>query len=499
MSKKIILTIIIIVAILGVAVYYLFIKDEEPTFVLEKVSKGTVVKEVSETGTVKISEERNLGFKNTGKIERIYVKVGDIVKTGQELAKLDAGQLYIQLKEAQAALEVAQAKKIDAQVSLENAKQDLKDIEADAEEDLKNAYEDALTVLDDCYLKIYDAFNVVSKIQRTYFTSNDQEGINVKDKKDKIQRILTQVESCIKEAKTSGQDEKIDTALSEVEVALEDTTNALEVIRDITEKPIYRDDVSSSDKTSLDNQKSYIIAAYTNIVNAQQTISTTKVTNTTNINTAKAEIYTLETKLQENGLYQAQINQAQAKILLLQDQIQESILRSPNKGQITKVDKEEGEIAQPTESLISFLPSGPFQIKVDIYEEDIVDIKIGNSVDIILAAFPDQVFKGKVASINPAEKLIERVVYYEIAIDFEETKEGIKSGMTADIVIETDKKENVLVISEDALKEINAKKIVKVFKDGKIEEREIETGLEGDNDLVEVISGLEEGEEVVVD
>jgi len=497
--KKTILIIIIVAVVLGVGVYYLFIKNEEPTFVLEKVSKGTVVKEVLETGIVKVSEERNLSFKDTGRIEKIYVEVGDIIKIGQKLAQLDNSQLYIQLEEAQAALEVAQAKKIDAQVSLKNAQQDLKDIEADAKEDLKNAYQDALSVLDDCYLKIYDAFNVAKLIQRTYFTSSDQEGINVRDNRDRIERALNQAESYIEEAKNDSQNEKIDTALSEVEDALEDTTNALEAIRDTTETTVYRNDVSSADKTSLDNQKSYIITAHTNIVNAQQTISTTKITNTTNINTAQATISTLETKLQEDGLYQAQINQAQAKILLLQDQIQESILRTPNKGQIIKVNKKEGEIVKVTESVISFLPAHPFQIEVDIYEEDIVNVKIANPVDITLVAFPDQVFKGRVVSIDPAEELIEGVVYYGIAIDFEETKEGIKPGMTADIVIETDKKENVLVIPENALEKINGKKIVKVFKDGEIEEREIEIGLEGDNDLIEVVSGLEEGEEIAIE
>ncbi len=534
MNKKIILIIIIIAAVLSFAVYHFYFRDEQPEFNLAGVAKGTVIKEVSETGTVKISEERNLNFRDSGKIEKIYVKVGDVVKAEQKLAQLDDDQLFIQLEEAQAALEVAQAnynkllagaseekikvaetEVLEAQVSLENSKQNLKDIKDDAEEDLDNAYQDALSTLDDCYLKIYDALNIASKIQRTYFTSNDQEGINVKESKDQIQRSLGQVESYIEEAKTNCQNEKIDTALSEVEDALEDTTNALKVIRDMIETSLYRDDVSSSDKTSLDEQKSYIITAHTNIVNSQQTVSTTKITNKTNINTAQAQVSDTEADLQKAkdelsllkaepisediDLYQAKIRQAQAEVSLLQEKIQESILRSPDKGQITKVNKKEGEIVQPTESLISFLPAGPFQIKVDIYEEDIIDVRVSNSVDIILVAFPDQVLKGRVTSINPAEKLIEGVVYYEINIDFDEIKEGIKPGMTADIVIETDKKGNVLVIPEDALEKINGKKIVKIFKEGEIEEREIEIGLEGDNDLIEVISGLNEGEDVVVE
>ncbi|GAI53392.1 unnamed protein product, partial [marine sediment metagenome] len=70
MNKKIILITIIIAVILGFVIYRFFIKEEKPSFVLEKVSRGQVIKEVSETGTVKISEETELGFKNSGRIEK---------------------------------------------------------------------------------------------------------------------------------------------------------------------------------------------------------------------------------------------------------------------------------------------------------------------------------------------------------------------------------------------------------------------------------------------
>ncbi|PIR72348.1 MAG: hypothetical protein COU42_01650 [Candidatus Nealsonbacteria bacterium CG10_big_fil_rev_8_21_14_0_10_36_24] len=503
MRKKIILIVIVIVVVLGFVIYQFFIKKEKPEFVLEKVAMATVLKEVSETGMVKISEETKLGFKNAGRIEKILVKVGDVVEAGKELAKLETNQLLIELTEAKADIEVAKAKKTDAKASLETAKQDLKDIEAGAEEDLKNAYGDALNTLDDAYLKMYNAFNTVSDVQKTYFNSTDQESIQVKESKDKIENVLEQTKSYIAQAKSDFQNEKIDTALSKIKDYLSDTKEALEIVRDITERPSYRDTISSSDKTSLDNQKSYINTGFTNLINAQQTISTTKITNDTNINNAKSKVSALEIQLKEEGenigLYPAQVNQCLAKISLLENQIQEAILKNPGDGQITKINKREGEIVQPTDFVISFLPSAPFQIEVDIYEEDIVNVKIGDPVRITLAAFPDEVLEGKVVLIDPAEKLIEGVVYYKVTIDFKEAKESIKPGMTADIVIESAKKDNVLVIPKRTIEKINGKKIVKVFKNGNVKEREIEIGLEGSNDLVEVISGLKEGEEVVIE
>ena len=69
--------------------------------------------------------------------------------------------------------------------------------------------------------------------------------------------------------------------------------------------------------------------------------------------------------------------------------------------------------------------------------------------------------------------------------------------MTADIVIETNKKEDVLRLPVNAVENIDGKNIVQVAKNGKIENVEIFTGLEG-NDYVEVLSGIQEGGLIVL-
>ncbi len=533
MNKKIILVVIIVILLI-VGIYSL-LKKEAPTFTLAEVIRGDISQEVSETGQVKKGEETNLNFKNAGRVEKIYVEVGDKVESGEKLAELETTQLQIQLQEAKAALSLVQAQldkllagasaeeiKIaqtavtNAQTSLAAYKQTLKDTRASAEEDLNAAYEDALNTLDDSYLKSYNAFNVVSLIQRTYFISSDQESIRVKENKDKIEEAVAQVKSCLDIAKSADDEEDIDTVLSGTEDAFEEIYNALRFIREVCEQPTYRNVVSSTNKTSLDTQKSYINTALTNIINSQQTISSTKLTNTSAINTAQANVSTAEGSLEADqdelalllapprqedvNLYQAQVNQAQAQVQLLEDQIQEATLKSPIEGQITKINKKVGELVQPVlqDVAITLLPTAPFEIETDIYEEDVVKINIGNQVDISLVAFPEQVFEGKVISIKPAEKLIEGIVYYEVIIAFEQLPEGVKPGMTADLIIKTASRENVLIVSEDALQKRDGKQIVEVFKDGDIEEKEVVIGLEGSNDMVEVISGLEEGEKVIL-
>ena len=262
----------------------------------------------------------------------------------------------------------------------------------------------------------------------------------------------------------------------------------------------------------MDVKKLNINSAAANIVFSQQAISGAKIAVGTDVNAAQAKVDASRAQLQKArdelalkkaparqediDLYQAKIRQAQAQVSLLKNQSNDSVLRSPSSGKITEINKREGETTQPAEWIISLLPELPFQIKADIYEEDVVDLAIGNPVSITLAAFLDEALAGRVVSINPAEKMVGGVVYYEITVDFEKEKAGIKSGMTADIVIEVAKKENVLVVPREALLKINGKRKVKILEGGEPQEREVEIGLEGD-DLIEIISGLENGQPVI--
>lgn len=500
--KKIIIAIIVGVLVIAV-VYQLFFKKEKPNFTLAEVKIGNVVQEVSETGQVQEGEEINLSFKSSGALKEIYVKVGDEVESGQYLVKLDTSQLEIQLSQARAALEVIEAQKGDAQISLESARQKLEDTTATANEKLRKAHKDALNILDDAYLKIYNSDNFIGLLKRTYFERGDSQSITVMEDKIEIEKALESAKFYIDQAKNSSNNEDIDIALEKVAEAVLKTRAALEEARNMAETVTYRELVSATDKSTLDTHSLNINTAYSNIVSSRASISLTKTTNQTDINSVKSQIATLESQLQENqgGLYQAQINQAQAQIQLLENQIEDSYLKSPTSGQITKINKKIGEVVQPLsqDAVISLLPSSPFEIEVNIYEGDIVKIKVGDQVEISFIAFPDKIFKGKVITIDPAEKILEGVIYYEVKIIFdEEIPQDLKTGMSADVKIITATKENVLVVPEGAIEKKDGKKFIEILKGKKSEEREIETGLEGSNGLVEIISGVAEGEKVII-
>ena len=512
MNKKRIFIIIGVIIVVFI-IFQVAFKGEETSLNLAEVVKGEVVQEVSETGQVQKGDKISLGFKSSGRIDKVYVEIGEMVDAGERLVKLDTTELAIQLAEAKSSLAVYQAQldKLLAgatpeEIKVYQTKVENKQIALEsAEQDLEDTYEDALNTIEDSYLKGYNAQTTVVTIKDTYFKAADQEGLTVADKRQKIELAVTNIKSSLDYAKGDQTNANVDSALTTTKEELASISEALRVVRETCDTPNYRNAVSPTDKTSLDTQRTNISTAITNITNAQQTITSAK----TDVDSAEVALQQSEDELalaaapprqEDINLYQAQVNQAQAKVDSLEHQIQEAYLTAPLAGEITEINKEVGEIVQGAlqESVITLLPSVEYKIDVDIYEEDIIKVYIGNLVDISLVAFPDKIFSGKVIAIEPAEKIVDGVVYYETTVSFDDIPEGIKPGMTADLVIKTAEKKNILVVPEDALQTKDGKTVVEVLEGEEVKEKEIEIGLKGDNDMVEVVSGLEEGEQVII-
>ena len=546
MRLKLIFVLILIIG-LGLGLYRHFAGEKGPFYESVLVKREDIVQKVSATGRVAPAEKVNLAFDIQGRIKKIMVKVGDRVNRAEVLCQLEDEELKNQVLQAEAgrdtyqaqlnkllagaskeeikvyetALENAQLALENARTSLRNAEINLDKVRTDAENKLAQAYQDGLNVLDDSYLKLYNAFNTADLIQRTYFTSNDQEGIKVREaKKSKIKHPMEEMKSLLEKAKEEPTSENIDLALSQAKSSLEKAAEGLAVIRDTCDASVYKNQVSQTDKASLDTQRGYIILALTNVTNAQQAISSVKLANELSIHTAKSQVDNARNALkaaqgnveearvrltqiksparkEDIDLIKSQLAQAEAQLSLARERLQKAKLTSPISGIITQVRKKEGEMAAPGEPIISLMSVSGLQIEVEVPEVDIGKVKLGQRAEIGLDAFPDEVFWGSVVKIDPAEEIIQGVVYYKVTIDFDKLDKRIKSGMTADIDIITQEKNNVLVVPARAVISQNDKKMVRVLEGEGFKMREVKTGIHGSEGEIEIISGLKEGERVI--
>jgi len=534
-NRKIIL-IIIVVLVVAISIYQIFIREPKLDLILEKVVLGTVAQTISETGVVEAAQNIDLNFQNSGRITKIYVQAGDKVRAGQRLVQIDTTQLEIQLTEAKAALTLTEARLSQllagatpeeiksaeiavssAETALLNATQNLNNINSITTISLEQTYKDAFAVLRATYVQLDNTLNSVRAMQRAHFAHFDQESLEIYDNQIKIENALNRVNARLDGTNDTTRD-KIDIALSEMRNALTITANSLADMHNICEKSPNCRGINSPEITAVNTNRITINTALTSVVNSQQNIISTRLTNETNINAARARLSAAEGELQraqnalsmrranprqvDLALHQAQIAQARARVNFIEEQIAESLLSSPIQGTVAVIYKQLGETAQIMSPIISIISADALQIKVNIYEEDITRISLNNPVIIAPIALPDQTFEGRIAAINPTEKLVDGVVHYETTILFvQEPPQEIKPGMTVDITIKTALRENVLVIPENALQYIGAedKYTVRVFRNGLIERRDVKFGLIGEDNKVEIISGLEEGEQVVVE
>jgi macrolide-specific efflux system membrane fusion protein len=75
--------------------------------------------------------------------------------------------------------------------------------------------------------------------------------------------------------------------------------------------------------------------------------------------------------------------------------------------------------------------------------------------------------------------------------------ERVKPGMTANAEILTDKREGVLYVPQRSVVTRNGQKYAQIYRNGKIEEKIVQTGLRGSDGNIEIISGLNEGDKIL--
>jgi len=132
-----------------------------------------------------------------------------------------------------------------------------------------------------------------------------------------------------------------------------------------------------------------------------------------------------------------------------------------------------------------------------IDEIDITMVQLGQEVNIILDALPKEEVKGEVTFISPTGTILAGVVSYDTTISLENPVAELRDGMSATAEIIIERHDDVLIIPNRAIRGTLENPKVLVLVDEQEEEREITLGLT-DGINTEVLSGLEEGEKVIL-
>ncbi|MDP2815414.1 MAG: efflux RND transporter periplasmic adaptor subunit [Rectinemataceae bacterium] len=193
------------------------------------------------------------------------------------------------------------------------------------------------------------------------------------------------------------------------------------------------------------------------------------------------------------------VEKASSDVRTQMERIGETILVSPTDGVITVVNGEVGEIAKPEMIVVSIVSTDAPHIEVDIPETTVANVIVGQTARITLDAFDGGTsWSGKVSSIDPAERVRGGAVYYRAIISFDQEDERMRPGMTANVWIKTAVAENTLSVPMSAVQFKNGKKIIQVLQEKQVVEKEVVTGLKNDAGMIEIVSGLLQGEQIIL-
>jgi HlyD family secretion protein len=149
------------------------------------------------------------------------------------------------------------------------------------------------------------------------------------------------------------------------------------------------------------------------------------------------------------------------------------------------------------DKIVSVISQDNLEIEANVSEVNIGKLIVGNKVQMTFDAFGDKQYTGTVTYIDPGETIVDNVVNYKTKVKIDGDVTGIKSGLTANLKIETAKKDDVLKLPRYTIVEKNGKSYVdKVVSKDKTEQVEVTLGLGGNDGSVEIVSGLNEGDSV---
>jgi len=401
------------------------------------VRKGTLQVTVSASGSLEPVRQVDLGFDVSGKVAEVSVDIGDRVKAGQVLARLDTAALELSLRQAEAQLKSAQAQLAKAQ-------------QPATEETLKAA-------------------------EASYYSA------------------LAQYQNL----KNSPSPESLASAKAQLEKA----KVALERAQAAYDRVSWRPDISARPESLQlqDATIDYQVALANYEAAAKGPSQEELAAAWRNVESAKAKLESLRNGPTEEDLASAEaaVEQAQVALETAQRNLEAAVLKAPFDGVVAAMNLVVGEPA--VYPAITLMDLSRFRITVNVDEVDVSQLEVGMPAVVTVDALPDVTLTGKVERIGVAATSTGGAVYYPVVIALDPTDAPLRAGMSASVTIRVRELTDQLLIPTWAIQTNPATGRPYVLRQTArgVEPVPVQLGIRRSG-FAQVLSGLSEGDVLVV-
>ncbi len=510
LKARYIILVIIILAVGGL--YYRSKNKSNSTAQAAEVKSQTLEQTVLATGVVTSDVDLNLSFQASGIVKEVLAKEGDVVKAGQALAMLDQDAANASLRSAEGSLAAAKANYEKVLAGSTNAQ--------------ILVAQRAVEASSQALLSAQNSYVAVKKQQDTSVANAHRTLLNGGLAPIKVVGPFSSAVVPASSAPTitgfyNGSAEGTITIVQAgnnftVSGLVSASTRLIDVrsTYPLGDTGLYvqfpSDQVSATWQINIPNNQSSVYVTNYNAYQTAIAASSAALTTAQNlVDSARSALSQAQANLAvvKSTATSAEINVAKAQIITAEGQVaaaevnfNNTMLKAPSAGTITKVNIKVGEQASVTSPAIILQDIKNLYAEANVSESNIASLKIGQVVDYTFDALgPDRHFRGTLSTINPASTVVSGVVNYKVSASFEDVV-GIMPGMTANMTIMVARKEGVLAVPSSAIINESGHKYVRIVDNTKLKtfhQAEVQTGLEADGGLIEITSGLREGQEIV--
>jgi len=384
-------------AVVFAGFYFWGSDSTSPQYLTARIERGNLRNTVTATGTLQAVTTVQVGSQASGTISALYADFNSVVKKGQVIAQLDPSTAKAQVEQARANLEQARASLVQARAAVSNSRAGVSDAQA-------------------------------KKMAAQSTVQNNQAGVSgaeanvavLKAQQDDALSLLKQQESLLKAGVIAQRD--YDVAMTSYKTA----------------EARYNQAVSQLNQAKLSEQSS----SSAGIAQSQAAVEQ-----------SQAQVQQSQAQVQQAT---AQVQQAQAALNLAEVNLSHTTIASPIDGIVVSRDVNVGQTVAASLSAPTLFTIAndltQMQVIANIDQADIGLVEQAKSVKFSVDAFPGKDFDGKIAEMRLNPTNVQNVVTYNVVINVDNPEQKLKPGMTANLTITIDERNNVLKVPNAALR-----------------------------------------------
>ncbi len=532
--------------ILAAGVYFVFKPGQgdvaKIVYSYGTASRGAIVQSVSGTGQISAARQSDLKSKVSGEVLEVKVSAGEAVKAGDTIARIDDSDARAAVADARAALENVQLslEKLNEPVdelSLLQARNSLVQAEeslASDKEDLDKKYEQGFNSVAAAFVSlpsilaglqdlVTGASSFVTQFSPTYvdyyaesIKAYDAQApelmVGAANSYQKAKMKYDQNFQAYKSASQFSNQEQIEALIKQTYETARVVAEALKQSNTLVQR--YQDVLYDQNLTPQ-NFSSTHLNSLSGYITKNNSLLNDLLSASENIVSAKNAIVSDERAIDEKTKSLANLNEGPEEIDLKSQQLAveqkkralasavealgDYTIRAPFDGVIASVDIEKGDEIAANAAAATVITDNQIAT-ITLNEIDIAKVKVGQKATLSFSAVEGLTAAGKVAQVDAIGSVSQGVVSYGVTIALDSENESVKSGMSITATIITEMKQDVLMVPSAAVRTDDQGSYVLAPAAGgvdSVEQRPVVAGLSDDTN-VEIVEGLNEGDQVVV-